>query len=248
MLEHRIIDIDGVPVRYASTGRGKPLLLIHGLAGSWRWWQRNIAVLREHYTLYLIDLPGFGSIRSHGRRFALQRAPEWVRSLIHALELDRPVLIGHSMGGAIALAFAARWPEEIDGAILAAPAVDLPHKNVLSSLVSLLTAAGRVQLRFYPTLVWDAMRTGPVMVLRTARTLISMDLTADLRQVRTPILLIWGRRDVLVPVTIGQMLRNAVPTSTLLVIENAGHVVMFDQPAEFNATVLRFLSGEVVGE
>ena len=204
--------------------------------------------LRESYRTYLIDLPGFGSMRAFRREFSLERAPEWIRALLCGLELERPAIIGHSMGGAIALAFAARWPDEVSRLVLAAPAVDLPHKNVLSNVVPLLAAAGRVQPGFYPTLLWDGLRAGPVTLLQTARKLVAMDLAADMQKVNTPTLLIWGRNDSLVPPKVGDMLRSAIPVSRLQVIERAGHVVMFDQPVTFNDSVLRFLTGEAVGE
>jgi pimeloyl-ACP methyl ester carboxylesterase len=148
------------------------------------------------------------------------------------------------MGGAVALAFAARWPDSVHRLVLTAPAVDLPHKTVLSNALPLLAAAGRVHPRFYPTLLWDGLRAGPRTLYRTGRNLIAMDLASDMREVRAPTLLVWGRRDPLVPLQVGRMLQSAVPSSRLHVIDRAGHVVMFDRPREFNEVVLRFLAEE----
>ena len=248
MLETRVIQIGRVPVRFAVTGQGEPLVLIHGLAGSWRWWRRNVPALREHRTIYLIDLPGFGAMRAYRSEFSLAEAPTWIRALLQALNLRRPSIVGHSMGGAIALAFAARWPEEVDRVVLAAPAVSLPGKTIAANLVPLLAAAGRMEPRFYPTLFWDTVRAGPVTLFRTARTLLTMDAAADIEQLRTPTLLIWGSHDDLVPLRVGQMLRGAIPSSRLQVIDRAGHVLMFDRPVAFNNAVLQFLSREDVGE
>jgi pimeloyl-ACP methyl ester carboxylesterase len=74
-----------------------------------------------------------------------------------------------------------------------------------------------------------------------------MDVSAEIKQVQCPALLIWGRQDRLVPPDIADTLRKVMPASRLQIIDGAGHVVMFDQPAAFNDAVLRFLSGEVVG-
>jgi pimeloyl-ACP methyl ester carboxylesterase len=145
--------------------------------------------------------------------------------LLQALGLPRVSLVGHSMGGAMALAFAARWPEAVERLVLVAPAVDLPHRSVLANIVPPLMAAGRVQPRFYPTLVWDSMRAGPWTLFRTARNLFEMEVASD--GVHCPTLLVWGEHDALVPV--------------MHIIANAGHVVMFDRAAEFNDVVLRFL-------
>ncbi|HYP15180.1 MAG TPA: alpha/beta hydrolase [Bryobacteraceae bacterium] len=243
----RTVQVGNLPVTYAVTGQGSPLVLIHGLAASSRWWQSNVPVLSKHYTVYLVDLPGYGCMRKYGREFCLEGAPEWTRRLLQALGLERPSIIGHSMGGAIALAFAAQWPGEVDRLVLAAAAVDLPHKNVRSNILPLLAASGAVQPSFYPTLLWDAARAGPATLLRSARQLVTMNIPPGTPDVQSPTLLVWGRNDGLVPGLVGQRLRTAMPTSRLHVIDRAGHVVMFDRAAEFNDAVLRFLSGEDVG-
>lgn len=236
-----------MPVRYAVEGEGSPVVLIHGLAGSWNWWRRNIPALRERFTVYLIDLPGFGGMRAYRNEFSIEHAPEWLQSLLAALEVKRPSVIGHSMGGGISLAYAARWPDDVDKLVLVAPAVGLPHKTVFGSLVPLLVATGHMAPRFYPTLVWDAVRCGPRMVLQTAKKLVSMAEAADAQQVKAPVLLVWGRNDTLVPLKTGEGLRSAIPQSRLHIIERAGHVPMFERSGEFNDVVLRFLSGEAVG-
>ncbi|HYO82089.1 MAG TPA: alpha/beta fold hydrolase [Bryobacteraceae bacterium] len=247
MLETRVVQVEGTPVRLAVAGRGDPVVLIHGLAGSWNWWRRNISALSEHRTVYLVDLPGFGAMRTCGPGFSLAEAPAWMRAVLKTLRLARPSIVAHSMGGAIALALAATWPDEVDRLVLAAPAVGLPRKTVLSNVGPFLGAMRHVHPAFYSTLLWDAIRAGPTTVLRAANSLVTMETVADLAQVRSPALLIWGQRDNLVPLTVGQTLAALLPSARLQVLEGAGHVVMFDRPAAFNQTVLDFLSGEVAG-
>lgn len=248
MLQTHVTQIDGTPVRFALTGQGPPLLLIHGLAGSWNWWQRNVPALAQSHSVYLIDLPGFGCMRAHSQGFALDAAPSWIRAFLHTLDIRRPSIVGHSMGGTIALSFAAQWPDEVDRLALAAPALGLPRKTVVGNVLPLVAACRYADPRFYPTLLRDALRTGITTLYRAANMLVTAKEPTALTQVTTPTLLLWGEHDPLVPLDIGRGLRKSLPASRLHIIPGAGHVGMFDRPNEFNDLVLRFLSGEAVGE
>lgn len=72
--------VEDVPVRYQVIGEGKPLLLIHGLSGSMFWWRRNTAALAEHYCVYLVDLPGFGSMTRCSKRLTLLKVASWLQN------------------------------------------------------------------------------------------------------------------------------------------------------------------------
>src|SRR4051794_26940112 len=64
--------------RFCVAGDGPPVVLVHGLAGSTRWWSRNLANLAAHHRVYLVDLPGFGTLRRHRERFILAEAASWL--------------------------------------------------------------------------------------------------------------------------------------------------------------------------
>ena len=88
--------------------KGEPVVLVHGLSGSTRWWSRNIPALAEHYSVYLLDLPGFGAMRRLRRRFVLAEAASWLSAWMEAVGLDSAHLVGHSMGGYVCVRLAAR--------------------------------------------------------------------------------------------------------------------------------------------
>jgi pimeloyl-ACP methyl ester carboxylesterase len=198
--------------------------------------------LAQRFTVYAIDLPGFGSMRHYRRDFALSRAPEWIHAFLDALDLGSVVLVGHSMGGLIALSAAARWPGRVRKLVLAAAAIGLPRRTPMSYLMPLMTAARYGSVRFAPTLLQDAVRAGPLTLWHAAHELLDTDVRHQIEAVRAETLLIWGERDALVPPSIAEVLHNAIAGSELRVIRGAGHVVMFDRPMEFNSTLLEFLS------
>jgi pimeloyl-ACP methyl ester carboxylesterase len=221
-VSRREVTVSGHPVRYEIAGKGDPVVLVHGLSGSTRWWNRNVPDLAEHYRVYLVNLPGFGALRRSGPRFVLAEATSWLLAWMEAVGLESAHLVGHSMGGYLSLRLAARRPEAVGRLVLVDP--------------------------FLPVLVRDALHAGPFTLLRTARDLLAEDVRDDLRRVEAPTLLVWGKRDPLIPPSIGDVMRAEIPDSRLLVIERAGHNPMFDRAEDFNRALLAFLAGEPVGK
>ncbi len=246
-LSWREVPVLGLPVRYEVAGRGDPVVLVHGLSGSTRWWARNVPSLAEHYRVYLVNLPGFGALRFSGPRFVLAEATSWLLAWMEAVGLESAHLVGHSMGGYLCLKVAARRPDVVRRLALVDPAGMPSHRTMLGHLGPLLLSARYARPTFLPVLVRDALYAGPFTLLRAARDLLAEDVRGDLRRVGAPTLLVWGERDPLIPPSVGDVMRAEIPTSRLLVIEGAGHNPMFDRPEGFNEALLAFFAGEPVG-
>jgi pimeloyl-ACP methyl ester carboxylesterase len=233
--------VKGTKIHYQVRGKGEPLVLVHGLAGSTAWWRRNVDMLSRHYTVYLVDLPGFGAMRQYRQQFSVAGAAEWLNDLFDILNLGRASLVGHSMGGLIAALFAARWPDRLTKLILAAPAIGLSQTAVSTFFLPLARQLVSVDPRFIPTLTRDTARAGLSTLLRAARELLHMNIEQELAQITAPCLLVWGQRDLLVPLALGRPLQAKIRHSRLCILPNAGHILMYDCAAEFNRVVLGFL-------
>jgi pimeloyl-ACP methyl ester carboxylesterase len=240
--------VGGWPIGYEAAGEGEPVVLVHGLSGSTRWWSRNVPAIAERHRIYLVDLPGFGAMRSLRRRFVLAETATWLAEWMEAAGLERVHLVGHSMGGYVSVRLAASRPELVRRLVLVAPAGVPAERSMLGHLVPLLLAARYATPAFMPVLVRDALRMGPTTLWRAARDLLAEDVRGDLQNIEAPTLLVWGRNDPLIPPAVGDLLREGIPNSRLLLLQRAGHVPMFDQPKEFDAALLAFLAGETVGE
>lgn len=226
-------------------GQGEPIILIHGLAGSSRWWKRNIPVLAQHYRLYLIDLPGFGTLRHLRWHSALDDVASGIVHWMERSGLTQAHLIGHSMGGYLSLWIAAHHPERIRRLVLISPA-GIPHIRSLSGYAfPLFKALSSLHPRFLSLLISDALRAGPLTILRAARDLLTKDIRDCLPDISAPTLLIWGEDDSLVPPVLGELLSQQLPQARLLVLEKAGHVSMFERPDQFNTAVLSFLAESI---
>ncbi|MDX1934609.1 MAG: alpha/beta fold hydrolase [Capsulimonadales bacterium] len=225
---------------YETVGDGPALILIHGLSGSGRWWKHNLSTLSAHFTCYIIELVGYGSNRAF-RPLPLRSAAEALALFIGTqTPTGRAHVIGHSMGGQIASVLAATYPDRVERLVLAA-ASGLLKSDIVRMALRLPIAGHYSPLDFLPTLVGDALRAGPVNLLLSTLDILGSDTTEMLRTVAAPTLLVFGDRDNLVPVTVGEAMDRLIPDSRLEVIEGAGHVLMWDHPRTFNRLVLDFL-------
>src|SRR5581483_1554615 len=115
--ERRRIAVGPATIAYEVAGSGPPVVLLHGLSGSSRWWRRNIGALAPHRRVYIVDLIGFGASRGQAR-FVLAEAAGTLMRWLDLLGLARASLVGHSMGGLIAAELAADAPDRVDRLVL----------------------------------------------------------------------------------------------------------------------------------
>ena len=242
-ISRREIQVGQQTVYYQVAGEGEPVILVHGLSASSRWWVRNIPALAQRYRVYLLDLPGFGIMRRFRRRFVLDELASGIVAWMNALGIQQAHLFGHSMGGYICLRLAAQHPERIRRLVLVSPA-GIPHvRSVYGYAIPLLVAFRYFKLSFFSILISDALRAGPLTILRATQDLLTSDIRDCLKDVTAPTLLVWGEHDSLVPPVFGTILQQEIKGAQLLVLKRAGHVAMFDQAERFNAAARGFLEG-----
>lgn len=115
--------VDGVEVAFSDVGVGEPaLLLIHGLGSYMPVWSRNLDALAKHYRVVAIDLPGYGKSSKDNYRYSMAFFARVVDRMITLLKLPHPILVGHSMGGQIALTHALLYPGRAEALVLVDPA------------------------------------------------------------------------------------------------------------------------------
>jgi pimeloyl-ACP methyl ester carboxylesterase len=214
-----------------------PVVLVHGLAGSARWWRDAEAALRSRHAVHALDLPGFGAARRE--RFAFDAAAGAVAD--RAEQLGRVHLVGHSLGGLVCAHVAAARPELVDRLVLVAPAGSLPRRSLLGHAWPLAATLRSARPSFLRLAVADALRAGPRTVFHAARDVLRHEVAAELRAIAAPTLLVWGERDALVPPSVGRLFETEIPDARLELLEGAGHVPMIERPDAFSRTLLAFL-------
>jgi pimeloyl-ACP methyl ester carboxylesterase len=213
------------------------------LSGSTRWWSRNLDALAAEHLVAAVDLVGFGKNRHFlGPPVILPPFAEVTALLARWLEtFGEPVhLIGHSMGGQIAIRLAAEHPELVRSLILV-DAAGMPFHLDPRPHIRPLPKPPYGGPRILRLLVPDFLRAGPTSVAVASTRVVLGDMRAMMRALRVPTLLVWGENDPLVPLPYGEAMREEIEGSRLVVIPRAAHVAMWDAPEEFNRAVIDFI-------
>jgi pimeloyl-ACP methyl ester carboxylesterase len=233
-------EVDGCAVRYRTAGAGEPLVLVHGLAGSWRWWSPIVGPLAERRRVLLVDLPRL----RHSNTAAGLAA--WLGHWLEAAAPGPVDVAGHSLGGLVAAELAARGDGPIRRLVLVAPAGIPCGRRVASRVLPL--AGELVDIRAaLPTVVADALRARPLPLVRGIAYVSRRDLSDVLPRVRVPTLLAWGERDRLVPIRIAEEWLRLLPDARLARLP-CGHVPMLESPPELASAVLAFLGEQVADD
>lgn len=224
---------------------GPAVVLLHGLAGSWRWWRYSIPELARHFVVSAPELIGFGRSRPALVPFSIQELAGVVREWLLLTHLPPVRLVGHSMGAQIAIHLAAQSPELIDRLVLVSASGVPRHitPRELARFVSeLIPPRAWGAPLFLPKIAVDALRAGPRALLHATRGLLTDDITPQLSRIRAPTLVVWGENDPLTPLQHGERIAGAIAGAKLLVLKRASHNPMVDRPAEFNRALIDFLS------
>lgn len=259
--------------REAGVGRSPSILLVHGLGDlASRTWEKLIPELARDYHVLAVDLPGFGRSDKRNALYSPERYAAFLRWLVDR-QIEGPLMVvGHSLGGAVALRFAADYPRRIERLVLVDVA-GLLHRNVITREVlepnlqerlPLLPTAplGRIDDWFgsvisrlpglpidLDEILGNEMLRGRFLAGDPARiaalALVQDDFSSRLREVRAPTVILWGADDQVTPLRTGVLLEAVLPQASLQVIPGAGHVPMFDQPALFARALRQGLTGPV---
>jgi pimeloyl-ACP methyl ester carboxylesterase len=137
VLDHRLIRLHGREVAYVVGGDGPTLLLIHGIGGDWRTWEPVLDGLARQHHVVAVDLPGHGGSSKGAGDYSLGALASALRDLGGALGLDRATVVGHSLGGGIAMQFAYQFPERCERLVLVSSGGLGPDVGLLLRLASL---------------------------------------------------------------------------------------------------------------
>jgi pimeloyl-ACP methyl ester carboxylesterase len=269
------LSLHGRALSYVKAGSGPVLLLIHGMAGTHATWQPVIEPLAQRHTVIALDLPGHGASEAGAGDYSLGSLAAGLRDLLVKLGHERATLVGHSLGGGIAMQFAYQFPEITERLVLVSSgglgpevnpvlrAAALPGANLF---IAATAGPGRVAgaalarglatvglqpsadvaefARGYASLA-DAPRRSAF--LATLRAVVGTDgqrVEAGDRLYLAggvPVLIIWGRRDRVIPVSHAEHAHEAIPDSRLEIFDAAGHMPQLELPARFVAVLERFL-------
>lgn len=254
-----VLSLHGVSVHYQCAGAGPPVLLLAGFGGSTFSWRHVLPALADCHRLYPLDLPPFGYAERLREPLYTVR---WLARLAHAFcqawGLDQVAVVGHSLGGMVALQLAHDHPLLVRQLALVAPALYRWERLPLCGLLRfpLLARAALYYAFGSPGRIRRALRTAygnpaavtgevvrgyylPLCLPGTIDAVLAMlasphadDLPEGLHRITAPTLLIWGERDRIVPLADAEPLRAQLPAAHLRVLPGVGHLPAEERPHE----------------
>jgi pimeloyl-ACP methyl ester carboxylesterase len=266
---HRDIKASGVRLRVTETGEGPSLVLLHGLFMDHTTWDPVSDELGRQYRVVAPDLPGFGqSEKPPESRFpyGINAFADAVVDLYAGLDLGRAIMVGHALGGAVAITLAARHPELISRLVLI-DALCYSAQPGLASRVALAPLIGGFAFKqlwgksafkayfkesylsrdaripsarldgYYESFNTPAARASALATLRATRD--TRAVVAHIARITTPTLVIWGSEDTLYPAALGQRMSREIPHAGFQLV-GAGHAPHEEQPSEVVQAILRF--------
>jgi 3-oxoadipate enol-lactonase len=250
----------GVSLEYDDIGNGVPLLLIHAFPLDRTMWRAQVAGLQQYYRVIAPDLRGFGhSSEADGTAIAMEQYAADLRALLDSLNVKQAVIGGLSMGGYIALAFMAQYPDRVKGLILAntraLPDSDEARQTRLANAARVHTEGVSFLIdAMAPKMLGPAAKPDLAITVRSimsrqrangiASALLGMaarpDRMALLPFIKVPALIITGSADALIPPADSEAMHHAITQSTLATLSDAGHLSNLDKADGFNDALRAF--------
>ncbi len=251
-------------ITYSEGGKGEPVVLLHGFGASADNWNRFASRLTKRYLVIAPDLPGWGqSTRIDSASYAYPQQVERLHQFVTELGLKRFHLVGHSMGGFLASAYAARYPEKVITLGLIAPhGVTEPQPSELT----LSVAAGDNWLvansvpefdqllnkvfakrPYLPKSVFRLLAAHAIRgSAKSAKIFAEMQsneppLVERLGQIKAPALIIWGDQDRVLHVSCAEVFRQGIKNSELLVLVGSGHMPLVENARECATAWIKFV-------
>lgn len=251
------IKINDIELAYTRRGKGTPLVLLHGYPLDHHLWDDVAPLLEDTFELILPDLRGFGESTTVDSPFTMDDYASDIAGLLDQLGIQKTAIVGHSMGGYVALAFARLYPERVSGLglvssqVLADPpdrkegryksAADVSDKGiggVVETMTPKFTSDEPLQAFARETME----RQQPAAFIGSLKAMAErMDSTPLLSSFKFPVVIIHGEADALIPIDRAREVKKAIPHAHLVELNGAGHMPMMEAKEE-TAIALKHLA------
>ncbi len=245
--------VDNLAIEYADEGAGFPLLFIHGWGDSLHTFDALTLELKRKYRIVRLDLPGFGGSEIPTEPWDVEHYARLVQSFLQKVNVQPAAIVGHSLGGRIAIKGAATGVLQPSRLILIASAGNARRRTLRNAIYFVLAKIGKaltaiwpfsylragMRRRLYESIESDYPDTAAMK--DTFLRVIREDLTADAVAIRQSVQLIWGDHDRTTPLSDGVRFETVIPHAKLEVIPDSGHFVHRERPQAVAAKIEQFV-------
>lgn len=258
-----LIRANGINIDYRDSGAGLPVIFIHAFPLNQTMWDDQVVALQSSCRVITLDLRGFGQSDAPRATYSMDQMAADVRELMSALEIDRAVLVGLSMGGYIALAFCRNYPNAVRALVLAdtragADTREARERRLKSAEKAEQEGSHAIADDMIPLLLGKTSQERRSSVVQRVRSMIEAnspngiasaqrgmaqrrDSTDVLSEITCPALVVVGSEDMLTPIEGAESLARGIRDARLRVIEGAGHLASLESPEQFNSVLIEFI-------
>ncbi|OGZ17939.1 MAG: hypothetical protein A2Z78_01905 [Candidatus Nealsonbacteria bacterium RBG_13_36_15] len=256
MTEKKIL-IKDLEANYKISGKGQPILVLHGWGGSSDSWAKVQKILADKgFSVIVPDFPGFGKSKCPKEAWGISNYVQWLKDLIKIVKIEEPFsLLGHSFGGRVAIKFSVKYPEKIKALILCSSAGIKPEKNLKTKTLYYIGKIGNYLFSKKPLRKFkDSARNTFYRVIQqrdylkvkgtmkeTIKKVLTEDLFGYLSQIKVKTLIIWGENDLMVPIKYGYIMEQEIPNSKIIALPKIGHSPHLEIPEKFAKEILQFI-------
>lgn len=255
-MEEKTVLIKGKKATFKVAGNGQPILILHGWGASSSSWEKVQEILAYNdYKVFCPDLPGFGETPPPDIAWGVSDYVDWVLEFAKSQNLDSFILIGHSFGGRISIKFANYYPEKVKSLILCDSAglkiqPSIKRRIVLIFVgffklifgISFLSGLkNEMKDLFYFTISNTDYAKANKVMKEVMKRVIGEDLFKYLKGIKAKTLIVWGKKDKLVPVEHAYVFKDEIKNSQLEIIPKVGHSPHLKVPEKLSNIILDFL-------
>jgi 3-oxoadipate enol-lactonase len=251
------VNVNGIQLAYERRGKGTPLVLLHGFPLDHHLWDEVVPLLTNTFDMIIPDLRGFGNSTMIDSPYSMDDYASDIANLLNRLNIQKAAIVGHSMGGYVALAFARRYPERVSGLGLVSSQVlaDAPERkegryksaadvaaNGIGSVVESMAPKFTFDERLQAYARASMEQQQPAAYINALKAMAERaDSTSLLSSFNFPVVVIHGDADALIPIDRAREVKAALPQAHVFEIRGAGHMPMMEAK-EKTAEALRHLA------
>lgn len=249
------LEINGLNIEYTEQGSGIPVLLLHGWGSSFDVYKGIISTLADRCRVVALNFPGCGKSDTMREPWNLDDYCNLVLEFMKAVNLENPIIFGHSHGGRVTLKMAAEGMVNPPKIVLLDSAGLIPQKSFKQKFRAKSFKAIKRLLTFpviknYSEPLLDKARkhygsadynAAPEVLRKTLVSLVNTDLRDIIHKISCPTLLIWGDKDTATPLSDAKIIESLIPDAGLCVLEGTGHFSFCEKPYQAHAIINSFI-------